>query len=222
MNGNMRFILICLALFGVGGFLRYRSGWLTLPRPTETPVPSATTEPQEQLSLGLRETVFNFYEWIDRGYYKEAYQISLENKWLERGPDTYVRAGLTSQDEFISALNWEWRVNGTDLTIVAIDLLGVSQLEPDHRMPLQRQELYTLDSLPAGTQVEDIYQVEVGGLVIERCSTWEWDQKVSVAKLSTGEWKVLLPGIPGAHSSRVEAWFLGKDPFVGLDILPEK
>ena len=223
---NLRFILICLALFLAGGFLRYQSGWLTLPRQVEVPTPLAVlrqSEQSEQLPPGLRETVFNFYEWIDRGYYNEAHQVSLENKWLERGPDTYVRVGLTPQEEFVNALNREWRVNGTDLSIVTMDLLGVSRLPPERRVPAERPELYTLADLPPEIPVEDIYEVAVGGLVIGRCSTWEWDKKVLVAKLGgTGGWKVLWPGFPNARFMRVDVWFLGMNPLANLHILQEK
>ena len=222
---NVRFIIICLALFLGGGFLRSQSGWLTLPRQVETLAPPAAGEPleqQEQLPPGLRETVFNFYEWIDRGHYKEAHQISLENKWLERGPDTYVRVGLTSQDEFVDALNREWRVNGTDLSVVTMDLLTADRLLPERRTPSERPELYTLNDLPPGIQAEDIYEVKVAGLVIERCSTWEWDKKLLVAKLGgTGGWKILLPGIPDARFLRAEVWFLDKNPFAELHIVQE-
>jgi len=222
---NVRFIIICLALFLGGGFLRSQSGGLTLPRPVETLTPPAAGEPleqQEQLPPGLRETVSNFYEWIDRGYYKEAHQISLENKWLERGPDTYVRGGLTSQDEFVNALNQEWRVNGTDLNVVTLDVLRADRLLPERRTPSERPELYTLNDLPPGIQAEDIYEVTVAGLVIERCSTWEWDKKLLVAKLGgTGGWKILLPGIPDARFLRAEVWFLDKNPFAELHIVQE-
>jgi len=57
---------------------------------------------------GLRETVFTFTNGLIRGYYKEAHtDQSREQVARARAPVRYVRVGLTSQDEFVDALDRE-------------------------------------------------------------------------------------------------------------------
>lgn len=203
--------------------MRYESGWLSLSGFPNNQVPSADSQqPRKPFPTGLGETVRKFYEAADRGLYKEAYQLALENKWQAKAPDTYALAGLTSQDEFVHALTEQWGDNGVDLTINEMDLLSASPLGTNRPLPSEWPELYTLADLPADTLVEDIYEVQIHGSLMERCSLWQWDKRLLVAKLTPGEWKVLLPGIPDNRISHIQVWFLDKNPFAELHILQEK
>ena len=80
-NKDLRFILICLLLFMVGGLLRIQSGWIALPQPVEA---SSIFSPElsPEMSAELQQTVLDFYNLVDKGRYDEAHQLSLENKWL--------------------------------------------------------------------------------------------------------------------------------------------
>lgn len=216
---NGRFVLICSILFLAGAFLRYQAGWLTLPWQTQAPSPLVSSEPVV-LPPGLREIVFNFYESIDRGHYQEAYQHSLENKWVEREPGSYTSVGLTSQENFVTSLEEEFGINGSDLNIVSMNLISATPLSREQWIPSQQPELNSINNV--SNEVEDIYEVQVGGSLMERCSPWTWKTTVWAAKFNTGNWKILLLGIPNDQTSRMEYWFLGQNPFAHLHIVQEQ
>ncbi len=215
---NRQFALVCLFLFVGGALLRVRSGWLTLPRLTPSVAPGAGEVTAIPLPPGLGETVLNFYRWLDRGSYQNAYQISLVDKWQVRAPKIYVPAGLASEQEFTQAATEAWGVNGADLTINEMGLVSALRLDAEQRQPSEHPELYALAALAPYIQVEDVYEVGVRGSVIERCAPWEWSKHLLVAKLSSGDWKILLPGVPDPEISLLQAVFLDQDLFAGLQI----
>ncbi len=214
---NRRFILICLLLFVAGALLRLRSGWLVLPWLSPAQAGSASAAVPLALPPGLGETVLNFYQWLDRGDYPDAYHASLENKWQVRAPGTYVPAGLASEEEFVQSATEAWGVNGADLTIDQISLVSASRLELQAQVPSERPELYTLAAFPPG-QVLEIFQVGVSGSLLERCAAWQWSKHLLVARLSSGDWKILLPGVPDAQTPLLQAFFLDQNSFAGLQI----
>ena len=218
---DLRFVLICLLLFMVGGLLRIQSGWIALPHPVEA---SSTFSPElsPEMSAELQQTVLDFYSLVDKGRYDEAYQLSLENKWLKLEEGIYTTNGLIGQDEFEEVLSNEIGGNGMGLNIISIEVTGQSPLAPDRWASGEYPELRTLDSLPDGIQVQGIYELEVGGVLLGRCSRWDWQDKVLVARLS-GEngWRLLLPGSPEPTSPHHEEWFLDRDPLKGKTIAGE-
>lgn len=175
------------------------------------------------LPRGLRETVLGFYERLDRGHYSEAFQISLENQWVEKGQETYAPMGLTSQADFVAALTQEWGANGVDLNVISVDVIDGAPIAPIPQASRERPELFALDSLPSGTRVEEMYEVQIGGSIMRQCSAWDWNKRLVVAKLSGIDgWRVLLPGIPDSQTPRLEEWFLDQNPFAKLRIIIEE
>ncbi len=215
---NLRFVLICLFLFIAGFLLRLRAGWLVLPWFTASPTNNASTTPPLALPPGLAETVMDFYQWLDRGDYQDAFQVSLENKWQARMPDTYVPIGLVPEVEFIQAATEAWGVNGADLTINQMMLVSAFRVDPETQLRSERPELYTLAALPPGDPVEEIYEVGMSGSLLERCAAWQWSKHLLVARLASGGWRILLSGVPNSQVSLLQVFFLDQNPLAGLNI----
>lgn len=210
---DLRFIVICLMLFLVGGLLRLQAGWS--PRLWSAAAGSVSVEElsDEQLAE-LNETVLKFYKSIDTGNYEEAYQLAFENKWQKSEGEEYALVGLTSEEEFVSRLTAEIGNNGMRLNIIGIEVLGQSPLPPEHWTPEERPELYALQHLPSEAWVGSVYEVEVGGVLLERCSRWNWFDKVLVAHTQdNGEWKLLLPGGLDPNRPHHIEWFRDGYPF---------
>lgn len=221
-NRDVRFGLICLVLFGLGGLLRIQSGWLALPQPAEASSLALNQELDETALVELNRTVLDFYHLVDKGNYAAAYQLGFENKWLKSAEKSYAPNGLTSQDEFIDILSNEIGSNGMGLNIISIEILGQTPLPPTDWSAPNRPELQTLKALAPESQVEAVFEVEVGGVLLGRCSRWDWRDSVLVAKLSGEQgWRLLLPGSPEPSSPHHEEWFLDRDPFKGKVIVLE-
>ncbi len=217
---DLRFSLICLVLFGLGGLLRIQTGWLAWPEHAEASSLTLSQELNETALAELHQTVLDFYYLVDKGNYAAAYQLSLENKWLKSAEKSYTPGGLTSQDEFIDILSNEIGSNGMGLNVISIEVLGQTPLPPTDWAVPNRSELQMLKALALESQVEAIFEVEVGGVLLGRCSRWDWHDKVLVAKLPGG-WRLLLPGSPEPSSPHHEEWFLDRDPFKGKIIILE-
>jgi hypothetical protein len=170
----------------------------------------------------LNQTVLDFYHLVDKGNYAAAYQLSFENRWLKGAEKSYTPKGVTSQEEFIDTLSDEIGSNGMGLNIISIEVLGQTPLPATDWAASNRPELHPLKTLALGSQVEAVFEVEVAGVLLGRCSRWDWHEKVLVAKLS-GEngWRLLLPGSPNPSSPHHEEWFLDRDPFKGKVIVLE-
>lgn len=220
-NKDLRFILICLLLFVVGGLLRIQSGWIVWPQQVEAS-PKSNQELSPEALVELQRAVLDFYNLVDKGRYTEAYQLSFENRWVKSENGTYSTTGLITQDEFVDVLSNEIGGNGMGLNIINIEVVGQSPLAADQWMSAARPELQILKSLPDDVQVQGIYEVEVGGVLLGRCSRWDWHDKVLVAKLSGANgWRLLLPGSLESTSPHHEEWFLDRDPFKGKIIAGE-
>ncbi len=213
-RNDVRFTLICLTLFLFGAYLRLRAGWS--PFPSTATASTLPISEQSDVSLAeLDETVLDFYKLVDNGNYQAAYQLSLENKWREVGEDEYVAAGLTSEEEFVETLSNEIGSNGMGLNIIAIDIVEAALLPSDRWKLEEWPELLTLNSLPRKAKVQGVYEVEVAGVLLGRCSRWEWRDRVLVARMQGGDWKLLLPGSPSLTSPHHEEWFLDRYPLKG-------
>lgn len=221
-NKDLRFVLICLLLFMFGGLLRIQAGWITLPQQVEASS-TFSRELTPEMSAELEQTVLKFYTMVDKGRYDEAYQFIFENKWQKLEDGAYAPNGLIGQDEFREVLSNEIGGNGMGLNIISIEVRGQSPLPPDRWTAREYPELQTLKSLPDDIQVQGVYEVEVGGVLLGRCSRWDWQDKVLVARLS-GEkgWRLLLPGSPEPSSPHHEEWFLDRDPLKGKTIAGEE
>lgn len=221
-NRDLRFVLICLVLFALGGLLRIQTGWIVLAWPVEASNLPSSQELSEEALLELKQVVLDFYQLVDKGNYAEAYQLSFENKWLKMESGVYKPNELTSQEEFIDTLSNEIGGNGMGLNIISIEVVGQAPLPPSQWLSPDRPELYTLEMLPAETRVQGIYEVEVGGALLGRCSRWDWYDKVLVARLQgENRWRLLLPGSPEPTSPHHEEWFLDRNPLKGKPIAQE-
>ena len=212
-RNDVRFLLICLMLFLLGGFLRVRSGWMPLPRSAQEATSPVVEEQSDELLAGLRETVLDFYRLVDNGEYADAHSLCFEGKWqkLEGGEHRVV--GLTSQEEFSNSLDNELGSNGMGLDIIRIDVMVPTLLPSEQWMPADRPELWTLDFLPNGLRVKNVYEVEVGGDMLNTCSRWNWFDRVLVVHLEgDAGWRLLLPGSPSVSSPHHEAWFMDSNP----------
>ena len=113
--------------------------------------------------------------------------------------------------------------NGMGLNIISIGIMGQSPLPPEQWTLTDRPELWTLDFLPDKAEVQSVYEVEVAGVLLGRCSRWEWYDKVLVAHLKgDGGWKLLLPGSPNPTSPHHEEWFLDRYPLKGKRITQKR
>jgi hypothetical protein len=221
-RNDVKFISICLTLFLLGGFLRLQAGWSPFPWTTMANTLPSKEHGDEQLAE-LSETVLKFYNLVDKGNYKEAYQLAFETKWQKVGEQEYAAAGLTSQEEFIQRISDEIGSNGMGLNIISIGVQGQSLLPPEEWKFEDRPELWTLDFLPDASQVQSIFEVEVGGVLLGRCSRWDWHDSVLVAHMGgAGGWKLLLPGSPDATGPHHEEWFLDRYPLKGKRIALER
>jgi hypothetical protein len=100
------------------------------------------------------------------------------------------------------------------LTVIGIEVLGQSPLPSEQWIPEERPELYALQHLPGETRVQGIYEVEVSGELLERCSRWNWSDRVLVAHMhDNGGWKLLLPGGLDPDRPRHIEWFRDVYPF---------
>ena len=218
-SNNRRFVLVCLIIFALGILLRIQSGWLVLPQPARAKTVPVIQELNAEAMAELQETVLDFYHLIDKGKYEEAYHFSFENKWQQLENETYVPAGLTSQTEFVEVISNEIGTNGMGLNIISIEILGHSALSPEQWTSPDFPELQTLTFLPEDTELQGVYQVEVGGVLLGACSRWDWSDKILVAQLrGDNKWKLLLPGSPNPRKPHYEEWFLDRNPLKGQPV----
>jgi hypothetical protein len=213
LGRDARFAIVCAALFLAGALLRYLYGGLA--------APWANAGSDLALPPGLAETVQSFYGRLDRGDYHGVYRISLQNQWAELGANTYLSTGLTTEDAFVRDLQFEFGPHGQDLTIISLGIFAARALPRESQVVADRPALLAARHLPAA-QVEAIYEVEVGGALLDRCSRWEWRQTLLVARLADGGWKALLPGNPHGRVTATDQWFLGVNPFEGKRVFLEK
>ncbi len=213
-NSNLRFLLICLTLFALGALLRIQSGWMGLPQATAAENLDISAELSLESQAQLRETVLNFYHAVDKGRYTEAAALSLETRWQKLADKSYTPIGLTSPDEFSQLLSDEIGSNGMGLNIISIEVRREAAVPAEQWQAATRPELLTLNFLPADAPLTGIYEVEVGGVLLGRCSRWDWDDKVLVAHLGD-QWKLLLPGSPDTISPHHEEWFLNRNSLKG-------
>ena len=216
MRHDLRFILVCSALFLIGGALRLATGGLNLPwisagASLSSTALAAGTE-AEQVPPEVAATVLDFYRAVDKGRYAEAFALALENRWSESADGGYQVDGLASEDQFVTALTDELGANGMELNIISIEAVDQVVLPPAEQMPEKHPELGTLQFLPAGTRIEHIYRAYVKGTLLGRCSRWDWDKHVLVVQLKGQGWRVLLPGVKGPHQPHNEEWFLDRNP----------
>jgi hypothetical protein len=211
-NNNLKFILICLVLFAAGGLLRIQSGWIALPQPAAAK--NLVNELNAESQAQLQQTVLNFYHSVDKGRYVEAAQLSFENKWQKLADKSYIPIGLVSPDEFSEVLSDEIGSNGMGLNIISIEIRGEAPLPIEQWAGANRPELLTLQFLAAETPLKGIYEVEVSGVLLGRCSRWDWDDKVLVVHMGD-QWKLLLPGSPDTFGPHHEEWFLDRNPLKG-------
>lgn len=218
-NNNLRFVLICLIFFTIGALLRIQSGRLVWPQPAQAKTIPVIQELDAAAAAELQETVLNFYHLVDKGHYEEAYHLSVENKWQQLEDETYTPVGLTSQAEFVEVLSDEIGTNGMGLNIINIEVLGQAPLSPEQRTSSAHPELQTLNFLPKNTDLQSVYQVEVGGVLLGACARWDWSDTVLVAQIQGDtEWQLLLPGSPNPRKPHHEEWFLDRNPLKGQPV----
>lgn len=215
---NLRFTLVCLAMFLVGGLLRLQAGWLSLAWPVGTSGVFAAPNLDNEAMAALQATVVNFYTLVDKGRYQEAYQLGFETKWQKLESGAYASVGLVPVEEFAGTLSDEIGSNGMGLNIVSIGITSQAALAAEQWQAIDRPELQALSFVPA--QVQNIYEVEVGGVLLGRCSRWDWRDRILVAYTSDGDWKLLLPGSLNSYGPHHEEWFLDRNPFKGKKIVP--
>ncbi len=206
----IRFWLMSVVLVALGGLLRLGAGWQPLSWLARVGAP---TEAGASVSRGadLVDTVLSFYRLIDDGKYREAYWLSLENKW-EKGSDGQLRViGLVSEEEFVDRLLAEMGVNGLGQNIIKIGVLTQSLLPPGEWTATRWPELHTLAFLDDTVQVQDVYQVQVVGALLGRCSQWDWVKHLLVARLGGAQrWKILLPGSGDTSQPHYQDWFIDR------------
>ena len=214
MRHDGRFILVCIALFLVGGGLRLATGGLSLPwAAVAAGFPgAASTGRSEQVPSEAGTIVLDFYRAVDKGRYADAYALALENRWSQAAGDASEAVGLTAEDQFVNSLTDELGANGMSLNIISIDMFDMAPLPSVEQKPEVYPELRTLRFLPAGTRVASVYRVHVGGTLLGRCSRWDWSKQVLVAQLKGKGWRVLLPGVKGRYQPHYEEWFLDRAP----------
>lgn len=206
----MRFWLISVVLLVLGSLLRLGAGWQPLGWLTQA---SAQTETSalEVRHDDLADTVLSFYRLIDDGRYREAYRLSLESKW-QKGTDGQLRVvGLVSEEEFVKRLLDEMGVNGLGQNIISMKVISQTQLPPAEWQPTRRPELHALAFLGHGVQVQDVYQVQLAGALLGRCSQWDWVKHLLVARLRGDQpWKILLPGSADTSQPHYQDWFMDR------------
>lgn len=218
-SNDLRFWLVCLTLLALGGLLRIQSGWIVLPQAAAAKNLDVSAELSAGAQAQLQQTVLNFYQAIDKGRYAEAAQLSFETEWQKLADKkSYTPIGLTSPEKFSQALSDEIGSNGMGLNIISIEVRGQTPLPVEQWAAPNRPELLTLLAIPPEPAISGIYEVEVGGVLLGRCSRWDWDDKVLVAHVGD-QWKLLLPGSPDAISPHHEEWFLDRNPLKGKTIV---
>lgn len=214
MRHDLRFILVCSVLFLIGGALRLATGGLNLPWVSDGDRLSLATggSETEQVPPEAAATVLDFYRAVDKGRYAEAFALALENRWSQSADGAYQVDGLTTEDQFVAALTGELGATGMELNIVSLEAADVALLPAAEQMPERHPELQTLKHLPAGMRAERVYRVYIKGTLLGRCSRWDWDKHVLVARLKGDGWRVLLPGVKAPHQPHNEEWFLDRSP----------
>ncbi len=217
MQKNTRFVLVCIVLFAIGAGLR-----LTAPDPiSPAPVaamdlqPAAAPATAEPVPLDVSATVLNFYHAVDKGDYASAYALALENHWSPAEDGTLRVDALATQDEFVSMLADELGANGMSLNIIAIEAQDEAFFIPTAQDMEDLAELQTLEFLPTGAPVTELYRVRLAGTLLGRCSRWDWSKHVLVAEVEGEGWRVLLPGMKGPFKPHHEEWFLDRTPQAG-------
>ncbi|MFN8455189.1 MAG: hypothetical protein U0401_11070 [Anaerolineae bacterium] len=213
-NSNLRFMLICLTLFAVGALLRIQSGWMVLPQAAAAQNLAISAELSAESQAQLRAIVLNFYHAVDKGRYTEAADLSFETRWQKLADKSYTPIGLTSPDEFSQLLSDEIGSNGGGLNIISIEVRRETPVPAEQWSAAKRPELMTLHFLPPDAPLTGIYEIEVGGVLLGRCSRWDWDDKVLVAHIGD-QWRLLLPGSPDIISPHHEEWFLDRNSLKG-------
>jgi hypothetical protein len=211
MRGNFRFILACLVLFLAGGLLRWATGNMVLPWGTAAAAGLPAASGAALVPPEVAETALQFYHAVDKGRYVDAYALALENQWAQNSGGTAQVTGLTSEAQFVNALTNELGDNGESLNIISLDALETDVLPPAEQSVERYPELAALQNLPAGAQVERVYEVRLGGTLLGRCSRWDFAKHVRVAELNgQAGFRLLLPGVKAPNQPHNEEWFLDR------------
>ena len=210
------FPLTCVVVFALGGLLRLQP-WR--PAPEVKPTEAVEVVSWVALPPGLGETIFLFYDKVDRGQYGEAYDLSLEVRWEALPDGSYRNVGLTPRQEFVDALTAELGQNGVNLNIVAKQILAATPLPLDSTAMADRPELTTLAYLSAGQRPTSLYEVDVTGVLGDVCTPLRFDRRLTVAEFAKGKWKLLLPGGSRPGNARKDEWFTNGDSFAGKLLL---
>lgn len=207
MRRDARFWGICALIFLLGSGLRFAAGsavWPWLPERGQSHTVASVLNrdlPAEATQLAL-----NFYQAVDKGRYADAYATALENHW--QAGDAPLVDRLTEAEEFVTALQDELGENGMGLNIIAIQAVTHTVVLREELDPVRYPELEALAFLPAGLKLKQIGRIELAGVLLGRCSRWDWSRDALVAQFSDEKWRLLLPGVHEAHGLHSADWFL--------------
>jgi len=148
-------------------------------------------------------TAVSFYQFLVKGKYHEAWEISVEPMWTESPKAPYARAvaagsrplGWTSERDFIERCAEELGADGSGLR-----LNGVRAL------PREGARVGADDAALKSLSASKVTAVQVTGHLLGACLIYRWDRNLLVANIS-GKNKVLLPGTKTANSTYHESWF---------------
>ncbi len=157
-----------------------------------------------------------------RGAYDEAYKFSLENKWTLQSDGAYTHAELTPLQEWMDALTIEMGQNGGLITVPATEILAYRVISPTGKALAEQPELAILNHLPAGLQVQALYEANVSGWVGDICTPARFDKRLILADFGGGQWRVLLPGGPRPEGKRKPEWFTNANFFADKQLTDER
>jgi hypothetical protein len=209
---HVPFPAVFVTVFLFGGVLRVApQAWASMHPSAPAAVPqymvidSGDESPAPQNARA--RVVVDFYRAVINGDFDQAFDLSRENRWVDRPGQPARVVGLTSRATFVNALDGEIGSEGLPA--------GIVRLAVDWERPLSRAttpsqdgpELQALQDLPSGTRIGAVYQEHITGKLVGACSIGTFSRTDIVARLN-GAWRLLLPGQVRPQDPHFEVWFL--------------
>jgi hypothetical protein len=166
--------------------------------PVGSSIPAAAIDTPES-------TAVSFYQFLVKGEYGKAWEISVEPMWTESSKVPFERTiapteqplGWTSESDFVRRCTDELGAGGSGLKLNAV-----------RATPGEGARGGGKDAVLKRLAASRVSPVHVTGHMLGACLIYRWDKDLLVANIS-GKNKVILPGTKAANTSYHQSWFAG-------------
>jgi hypothetical protein len=151
-------------------------------------------------AIGPEAAAVSFYQFLQRGEYGKAWEVSLEPDWAGGPNASYMKeiapsaqaSGWTTEPDFVRRCTDDI---GSGMKLNAVQVVRLPAV-PD------TPESKAASALGASR----LYGVRATGHMLGACMIYRWERDLVVAEIG-GRYRVILPGTKAARASFHQEWF---------------